>query len=219
MTLAFWRLGKVRPATPLYTWSCRPRRAGRRRGVRLPAGPGGRSRAGDTRPGTGALRWSAFLPRSVHHVRPVFLILVCVNKPRLAPQTGIIAGTLVAFLVMVEAPVTGTSLNPARSSGPRDAERRTTRRCGSISPAPTPGRCRGGGAIAASGAGRPSAPSSITPKNPLPVRDLTYRLGAGETVMREGSPARPPTSSKAATSRSGAAPPSRRRHAGATGSR
>src|SRR3954466_2185275 len=48
----------------------------------------------------------------------VFTVFVCVNKPKVAPRTGLIAGTLVALLVMIEAPVTGTSLNPARTLGP-----------------------------------------------------------------------------------------------------
>ncbi len=48
----------------------------------------------------------------------VSLILNFVNRPRLMPFTAAAAGTMVACLVFVEAPVSGTSLNPARSLGP-----------------------------------------------------------------------------------------------------
>ena len=48
----------------------------------------------------------------------VFVILFCVNNQRFAPRTPYLAGLLVAFLVFVEAPVSGTSLNPARSIAP-----------------------------------------------------------------------------------------------------
>lgn len=48
----------------------------------------------------------------------VTLILRFVDRPMLMKYTAAAAGTLVALLVFVEAPVSGTSLNPARSLGP-----------------------------------------------------------------------------------------------------
>jgi aquaporin Z len=48
----------------------------------------------------------------------VTLILRFVDEPRLQRFTPAAAGALVAFLVFVEAPLSGTSLNPARSLGP-----------------------------------------------------------------------------------------------------
>jgi aquaporin Z len=48
----------------------------------------------------------------------VSLILNFVDRPRLMAFTAGAAGTLVAFFVFVEAPVSGTSLNPARTLGP-----------------------------------------------------------------------------------------------------
>lgn len=48
----------------------------------------------------------------------VTLILQFADRPRLMRYTAAAAGTLVANLVFVEAPVSGTSLNPARSLGP-----------------------------------------------------------------------------------------------------
>ncbi len=46
------------------------------------------------------------------------VILYFVSHPKLHLWTGFAAGIWVAFLVFAEAPVTGTSLNPARSLGP-----------------------------------------------------------------------------------------------------
>jgi aquaporin Z len=48
----------------------------------------------------------------------VTLILRFIDEPRLQRFTPAAAGALVAFLVFVEAPLSGTSLNPARSLGP-----------------------------------------------------------------------------------------------------
>ena len=48
----------------------------------------------------------------------VLLILFCVGHQRFASRTPYLAGALVAFLVFVEAPISGTSLNPARSLAP-----------------------------------------------------------------------------------------------------
>ncbi|MHB1025083.1 MAG: MIP/aquaporin family protein [Desulfobacteria bacterium] len=48
----------------------------------------------------------------------LWVILSFVSHPKLHRWTGFAAGVWVAFLVFAEAPVTGTSLNPARSLGP-----------------------------------------------------------------------------------------------------
>jgi aquaporin Z len=48
----------------------------------------------------------------------LWVILYFVSHPTLHRWTGFAAGVWVAFLVFAEAPVTGTSLNPARSLGP-----------------------------------------------------------------------------------------------------
>ena len=46
------------------------------------------------------------------------LILNFVDRPHLMAFTGAAVGSLVAFFVFVEAPVSGASLNPARTLGP-----------------------------------------------------------------------------------------------------
>lgn len=45
----------------------------------------------------------------------MLVVLIATNKPRLAPRTGIFAGLLVATYISLEAPLSGMSMNPARS--------------------------------------------------------------------------------------------------------
>ncbi len=45
----------------------------------------------------------------------MFVVLRVSNTARLAPYTGLFAGALVAAYITVEAPVSGMSMNPARS--------------------------------------------------------------------------------------------------------
>ena len=72
---------------------------------------------GTTTPGHGG--WVAALGAEIAMTFLLMtLILRFVDEPRLMPFTPAAAGALVAFLVFVEAPVSGTSLNPARSLGP-----------------------------------------------------------------------------------------------------
>jgi aquaporin Z len=72
---------------------------------------------GTTVPGHGG--WVASLvAETVITFLLMTLILRFVDDPKLMPFTPAAAGALVAFLVFLEAPVSGTSLNPARSLGP-----------------------------------------------------------------------------------------------------
>jgi aquaporin Z len=45
------------------------------------------------------------------------MVLQMTSRPRLAPFTGLAAGALVAFYIIVEAPLSGMSMNPARTLG------------------------------------------------------------------------------------------------------
>ncbi len=47
----------------------------------------------------------------------VFVVLAMVSSPRLAPRTGWMAGLLVALFITFEAPLSGMSINPARTLG------------------------------------------------------------------------------------------------------
>ncbi|MBI1189494.1 MAG: aquaporin family protein [Tepidisphaera sp.] len=44
-----------------------------------------------------------------------FTVLFASNRPRLAPYTGMFAGALLAMFIAFESPLSGTSLNPART--------------------------------------------------------------------------------------------------------
>lgn len=46
------------------------------------------------------------------------MVLIVSNMPRIARFTGVLAGTLVAIYITVEAPLSGMSMNPARSFAP-----------------------------------------------------------------------------------------------------
>ncbi|MFQ5776684.1 MAG: aquaporin [Terriglobia bacterium] len=122
VTLAFWRLGKIRARDAVAYAGAQF--LGATAGVlvvRLAAGQlawGVPVRLGLTQPGEGIHPLVAFAAEIGITFLLVGVILVFVNRPRLAPRTGLVAGALVAFLVTVEAPVSGTSLNPARSLGP-----------------------------------------------------------------------------------------------------
>ncbi|HEX9367737.1 MAG TPA: aquaporin [Vicinamibacterales bacterium] len=142
-----------------------------------------------TVPGDGYNRAGALAAETAITFLLVFLIFVCVNKPRVAPLTGLLAGSLVALLVMIEAPVTGTSLNPARTLGPAILAGKYTALwvyfAGPIA-----------GALAAAAAftgqwGRQTVCAKLyhTEKYPCPFDSCSYRLvKAGEAVMTAGEP-------------------------------
>jgi len=71
-----------------------------------------------TAPGDGWTWVGALIAEVLSTFALVFLIFVCVNKPSIAARTGLIAGAFVTVLVVIEAPVSGTSVNPARSLAP-----------------------------------------------------------------------------------------------------
>ena len=74
-------------------------------------------RVGATTPGIGGWPWSV-VAEVAFTFALVGLILRFVDRPALMRFTPLAAGALVATLVFVAAPISGTSLNPARSLGP-----------------------------------------------------------------------------------------------------
>lgn len=74
-------------------------------------------RLGVTVPGHGGVP-AALAAEAVMTFLLVQLIFTFVDRPRLMPYTAAAAGLLVAILVFVAAPISGTSLNPARSLAP-----------------------------------------------------------------------------------------------------
>ena len=120
VTCAFWRLGRIgsRDAV-VYAIAQTIGAVAGVAAVRLIAGELGTAvELGMTRPGMGVSSLAACVFEVAITFALMFLILAFLNKPTLAPRTGIAAGSLVALLVMLEAPITGTSLNPARSFAP-----------------------------------------------------------------------------------------------------
>jgi aquaporin Z len=121
VTLTFWRLNKIasRDAVLYVVAQC----IGGLAGIvvatvalaRLPADPAVNYVA--TVPGTsGAV--VALIAEFVISCGLMLVVLLCSNHPRLAPFTGAAAGALVCAYIVVEAPLSGMSMNPARSLGP-----------------------------------------------------------------------------------------------------
>lgn len=120
VTLAFWMKGQISTVDALCYAVAQT--IGAVAGVYVVALVGGEAaksvQLGITLPGEGYSPAFAFGAEVVITFMLVFLILYCVNNPRFANKTPYLAGSLVAFLVFVEAPISGTSLNPARSFAP-----------------------------------------------------------------------------------------------------
>ena len=191
VTLAFWRLGKVpsRDALAYVAMQFLGAFAGAY-AAGLAWGPLTTAvQYAATVPGDGYSSAGAFAAETLITFLLVFTIVVCVNKPRIAPRTGLIAGALVALLVMVEAPVTGTSLNPARTLGPAVLAS-TYRSLWVYFAGPAAGALLAVGAYRGQwGAQTVCAKLYHTEKYPCPFETCRYRLtAAGETVMAEGEP-------------------------------
>jgi len=120
MTLAFWWKGQM--STPDALAYGVAQVLGALLGIWIVATLGGEAaqsvRLGLTLPGEGYAPWVAFVAEMVITFMLVLLILWCVSNQRYAASTPYLAGVLIAFLVFVEAPISGTSLNPARSFAP-----------------------------------------------------------------------------------------------------
>jgi aquaporin Z len=69
-----------------------------------------------TRPGTRGVA-VAFVAEAVISCVLMTVVLTTSNRARLAPYTGTFAGLLVATFIVIEAPLSGMSMNPARTAG------------------------------------------------------------------------------------------------------
>jgi aquaporin Z len=117
-TLAFWRLGKIARADALLYVTAQT--AGGLAGVAVAAAVVGPPLAAPgvlyvaTFPGeAGPL--AAFVAEAVIAFALMSVVLRTSNTARLAPLTGLFAGALVAACIALEAPLSGMSMNPARS--------------------------------------------------------------------------------------------------------
>jgi aquaporin Z len=121
VTLTFWRLGKVA------SWDAAGYAAaqfvGAVAGVIVSAAVLGRRIADPavnyvcTLPGPGG-PGAAFAAELLLSCGLMTLVLTASNHARLARHTGVLVGIVVALYIAVEAPVSGMSLNPARSFAP-----------------------------------------------------------------------------------------------------
>lgn len=120
VTLAFFRLGKVHPWDGLFYVVAQF--AGGVAGVLLAAAGLGQVIADPTvnyvvtSPGAGG-SGVAFVAEVVISFGLMLVVLSVSNAGHLAPLTGLFAGALVATYIAVEAPLSGMSMNPARTFG------------------------------------------------------------------------------------------------------
>jgi aquaporin Z len=120
VTLTFWRLGKVAGWDALFYVAAQF--AGGIVGVGIAAAVLGAAvahpavRCAATVPGAGG-RGVAFAAEVLMTLVLMTVILIVSNRPRLNRFTGLCAAALVASFIIVEAPLSGMSLNPARTVG------------------------------------------------------------------------------------------------------
>jgi aquaporin Z len=118
VTLSFLRLGKVKPVDAAFYILAQF--AGGTLGVLLCAGVAGAAFTGPpvhwvaTLPGEGG-PGLAFVAEAAISTLMMLAVLTVSNAPRHARWTGVVAGCLVALFIGVEAPLSGMSMNPARS--------------------------------------------------------------------------------------------------------
>ena len=120
VTLTFFRLGKIEPWDALFYIAAQF--AGGVAGVLLVALILGHPFANPpvtyvtTLPGSGGPA-IAFLAEVAISFVLMFAVLVTTNIESLARHTGLFAGALVAIYIIAEAPISGMSMNPARTFG------------------------------------------------------------------------------------------------------
>ena len=121
-TLTFWRLGKIARADALFyaVAQCAGAIAGVGARLRWRCPDAARHPAVNfaaTLPGRAGRRASPSSPRSLITFLLMTVVLDLSNAPRWNRFTGLAAGICVALFITFEAPLSGMSLNPARSLG------------------------------------------------------------------------------------------------------
>jgi len=118
VTLTFLSLGKIARVDALFYVLAQV--AGALIGVLLASAIAGAAFTGPpvsfiaTRPGAAGVA-VAFVAEVAISFGLMLVVLIFSNRPRLAPFTGLAAGVLVAAYITFEAPLSGMSMNPARS--------------------------------------------------------------------------------------------------------
>jgi aquaporin Z len=118
VTLTFWRLGKVKGMDALFYMVSQF--LGGTLGVWLVILALGNAFTQSpvlyaaTVPGPGGVA-VAFVAELAISFGMMLMVLIAINTPRLAKRTGLFAGALVATWISIEAPLSGMSMNPART--------------------------------------------------------------------------------------------------------
>jgi aquaporin Z len=118
VTLAFLRLGKIRGVDALFYITAQF--LGGLGGVLLVAAVAGRALADDgvryvvTVPGVAGVS-VAFVAEMAISAGMMLMVLVATSSPRLERFTGVFAGVLLLIYITAEAPLSGMSINPART--------------------------------------------------------------------------------------------------------
>jgi len=119
-TLTFWRLGKVAPWDA--TFYSLAQFIGGLGGILVVAGVVSSSLSHPavnyvaTVPGPNG-PWVAFAAEASISFLLVIIVLILTNKPQVARLTGVVAGICVATFITFESPLSGMSMNPARTLG------------------------------------------------------------------------------------------------------
>jgi aquaporin Z len=120
MTFAFWLRGKITHTDALMYALAQT--LGAVLGVLVVGAVASEAAAtvnlGMTTPGAGYSASVALAAELVITFSLIFLVFWAVDRRSIARYTPYLAGVLIAVLVMIEAPISGTSLNPARSLAP-----------------------------------------------------------------------------------------------------
>jgi aquaporin Z len=119
VTLAFWARGKMRAIDSAFYVLAQLAGGLGGAALLLAWGAMGRSvRFAATTPGTGYTTAQAFAGESATTFAMVFLLFFFIGHRRLRGWTPLLFPFLYAVMVCLEAPVSGTSTNPARTFGP-----------------------------------------------------------------------------------------------------